>query len=192
VRSWASARGRGRGFGGRADSHHSLRQDRTLADKGEEMVDGSSLSRSGSPYRRRRHAGRLGLPAAAEPDRRGLDPRVQSGRPVEPGAVRLIFRQPVSGILEHGPCDPGSPRAALVFGGRTDSHHSLRHDRCRADKCEEIVYGDPRNSAQTREPGARRASGRTGPSRVERWRDRASAQKYRSRRHAVGTTPGCR
>jgi hypothetical protein len=27
-----------------------------------------------------------------------------------------------------------------VFGGRADSHHSLRHDGTIADKCEETVY----------------------------------------------------
>ena len=50
MRSWASARGPA--FGGRADSHHSLRHDRNMSDKSEAMVNRRLLSRSGQNSRR--------------------------------------------------------------------------------------------------------------------------------------------
>jgi hypothetical protein len=34
----------------------------------------------------------------------------------------------------------GIRAAPEVFGGRADSHHSLRHDGTMAEKCEETVY----------------------------------------------------
>jgi len=72
MRSWESARGPG--FNGRADSHHSLRHDRNLAEKCEEMV--YAPSRLGADDRSRRGTGALGH--SPDPNRTRLGSTQQS------------------------------------------------------------------------------------------------------------------
>jgi hypothetical protein len=58
-------------FGGRADSHHSLRHDETVAEKGEEGVYKTRVAIVPIGWSGR-NAWRSGFPAASEPDSPGL------------------------------------------------------------------------------------------------------------------------
>jgi hypothetical protein len=60
-------------FGGRADSHHSLRHDGTMAERCEETVYKTRVWTVSDPLEWAERVA-LGLPAASEPDRRGLGP----------------------------------------------------------------------------------------------------------------------
>jgi hypothetical protein len=45
-----------------------------------------------------------------------------------------------------------------VFGGRADSHHSLRHDGTMAERCEETVYETRVSIVSDRLEGAERVA----------------------------------
>jgi hypothetical protein len=85
-----------------------------------------------------------------------------------PRAFALSVCPSRQGTLAHGPCDPGSPRAARQsFGGRTESQLSPWHARIVAERREAKVNGEPqtpralpRSAAGPGQPRARLASRR--------------------------------
>jgi hypothetical protein len=103
--------------------------------------------------------------------------RLDSGCPVESRRVRLTFAQPLPDISSVVHEILGIRAAPEVFGGRADSHHSLRRDGAMAEKCEETIYKTSLSIVSDRlERAERVALGlsrrlRTGPPRIKSGHD---------------------